>query len=90
MSIFRTLLAVFSLVLLPALAAAQDFPAKPIVLDQAIRLEKVWDGFEEIIKIGRRLDRPKPYNEVVMAWNGLQEESRPLADDVQPGLLDPP
>lgn len=54
-----------------------------------MRLEKVWDGFEEIIEIGRRLDRPESYNEVVMAWDGLQEETRPLADNMQPGLFNP-
>lgn len=54
-----------------------------------MRLEKVWDGFEKIIEIGRRLARFEPHNEAVRAWDGSQEELRSLADDVQAGLLDP-
>jgi len=54
-----------------------------------MRLEKVWDGFKEIIQIGRWLARPESHNEAVRAWDGSQEELRPLADDVQAGLLNP-
>jgi len=54
-----------------------------------MRLEKVWDGFEEIIEIGRRLAGSKSHNEAVRAWDGSQEELRSLADDVQASLLNP-
>jgi len=54
-----------------------------------MRLEKVWDGFQEIIQIGRWLARSESYNEAVRAWDGSQEELRSLADDVQAGLLNP-
>jgi len=54
-----------------------------------MRLEKVWDGFQEIIQIGRWLAWPQPYNEAVRAWDGSQEELRSLANDVQASLLNP-
>ena len=54
-----------------------------------MRLEKVWDGFEEIIQIGRRLAWLETHNKAVRAWDGSQEELRSLADDVQAGLLNP-
>ena len=55
-----------------------------------MRLEKVWDGFQEIIQIGRWLARSESYNEAVRAWDGSQEELWSLADDVQASLLNPP